>query len=386
MNSSGITKRVLVVGESSRSTLAVIRSLGRAGIEVDLATSDPHAPVVASRYVRNTIVLPRVSAGIPQWVAALYAAAEQKKYDLLIPTTEGVFVPCIENRDIFSRVVKCALPSSEAFAVTHNKASTSSLARKLGISTPLTTIIESESDIDLALQSAEFPVAIKPSHSRVIVDGIPVGLSVSIVHSIEAARNEILAKLPFGSVLVQEYWPGRGVGQEFICKEGHVLAQFQHNRIREQVGSGGSTYRVSAPMHAGMLEASRKILAELVWDGVVMVEYRFDEQTGEFVLLEINGRLWGSLPLAVAAGADFPLWIYNLFVLGSYPQYISGKKTYRKNLYGRDLFADISLCMRQGLWRGIACSFQSAVGLLVGKETWDSFSLDDMVPWIRECS
>jgi predicted ATP-grasp superfamily ATP-dependent carboligase len=41
-----------------------------------------------------------------------------------------------------------------------------------------------------------------------------------------------------------------------------------------------------------------------------MVEFKFDEATGDAALMEVNGRFWGSLPLALHAGADFPYALY----------------------------------------------------------------------------
>lgn len=38
-----------------------------------------------------------------------------------------------------------------------------------------------------------------------------------------------------------------------------------------------------------------------------MVEYKVDERTGTPYLMEVNGRFWGSLQLAVDAGVDFPV-------------------------------------------------------------------------------
>ena len=37
-----------------------------------------------------------------------------------------------------------------------------------------------------------------------------------------------------------------------------------------------------------------------------MVEFKRDERDGSLKLMEINGRFWGSLQLAVDAGVDFP--------------------------------------------------------------------------------
>jgi len=47
------------------------------------------------------------------------------------------------------------------------------------------------------------------------------------------------------------------------------------------------------------------------WEGVAMVEYRFDPDTRSAYLMEVNGRFWGSLPLAQHAGADFPTALVN---------------------------------------------------------------------------
>jgi hypothetical protein len=43
-----------------------------------------------------------------------------------------------------------------------------------------------------------------------------------------------------------------------------------------------------------------------------MMEYKQDRRTGECVLMEVNGRFWGSLELAVAAGVDFPFLAFQL--------------------------------------------------------------------------
>ena len=37
-----------------------------------------------------------------------------------------------------------------------------------------------------------------------------------------------------------------------------------------------------------------------------MVEYKVSQATGEPYIMEINGRFWGSLQLAIDAGVDFP--------------------------------------------------------------------------------
>ena len=68
-----------------------------------------------------------------------------------------------------------------------------------------------------------------------------------------------------------------------------------------------------------------------------MVVFKWQPETGKYWLMEINGRFWGSLPLAYAAGADFPKMLFDLLVLKQRPE----SKTYRKNVYCRKLTADL---------------------------------------------
>ena len=56
-----------------------------------------------------------------------------------------------------------------------------------------------------------------------------------------------------------------------------------------------------------LLEQSAALLHSFDWQGVAMVEYKIDARTGKTYLMEINGRMWGSIQLAIDAGVDFPL-------------------------------------------------------------------------------
>lgn len=85
-----------------------------------------------------------------------------------------------------------------------------------------------------------------------------------------------------------------------------------HRRIREVPPSSAaeSTY------NSELLKLGRKILELLNWHGVAMVEFRRDSATGEFKLIEINPKFWGTLDLAIAAEIDFPHLAVQMATLG----------------------------------------------------------------------
>ena len=59
-----------------------------------------------------------------------------------------------------------------------------------------------------------------------------------------------------------------------------------------------------------------------------MIEYKMDEATGLPYLMEVNGRFWGSLQLAVDAGVDFP----RLLVARALGEPARGPERYRPGL------------------------------------------------------
>jgi hypothetical protein len=61
------------------------------------------------------------------------------------------------------------------------------------------------------------------------------------------------------------------------------------------------------------------------------VEYKRDALTGQSYLMEVNGRFWGSLQLAIDAGVDFPM----LLVASALGERIKPLVTYRIGVRSR---------------------------------------------------
>lgn len=71
-----------------------------------------------------------------------------------------------------------------------------------------------------------------------------------------------------------------------------------------------------ADLHPAQMALSERLLQALDWDGPAMVEYRYEADSGRYWLMEVNGRYWGSLPLAWHCGAHFAWEAYRRAVLG----------------------------------------------------------------------
>ena len=102
-------------------------------------------------------------------------------------------------------------------------------------------------------------------------------------------------------------------------QDGRATLRFQHRRLHEWPPEGGvSTLCRAEPAasHAAQMALSEKLLQAIGWEGQAMVEYRHEPGSGRYWLMEVNGRFWGSQPLAWHCGAHFAWESYRRSVLG----------------------------------------------------------------------
>jgi len=387
-------KKVLILGQGTRSFLSVIRSLGRTGITVHAANSHPEDLALYSKYIKKYFQLPPFSE-VGRWKFEIISIVEKEKYDLVIPTDDA---PIILLQQITSEIKKhCNVYLLEdiAYTVTNNKLQTYSFCQSLGIQVPKFSTISKNDDLEKILKDFDFPLIIKPISSY-----SPDSLERKNLVKIAKEKDELLAILKnlFGNnstAIIQEYFDGAGIGVEVLAFQGEILTAFQHIRIHEKriwgirnIG-GASTYRRSQSVDPFLMLQVKKIIQGLNYTGVAMLEFRKDYKKKESVFIEINGRFWGSLPLAIAAGADFPFYLFQLLVENkkTFPQ------TYNNNLFCRSSTEDLywiydeitsyksNIKMQVGFIGKTVVEF---FNILLLRERNDTLVLDDPKPGIME--
>lgn len=384
--------KVLVLGGADRMALPIIRSLGRRGIEVHVAWCKERAWVARSRFLAARHPIPSPGEDAVSWPAALIALAKRERYDLVLPTTDIENLACQLHRSELEPHMRLYLLSPEAFHASRDKVETMRLAAALGVSCPRTLLLSDIARMDAELDSISVPAVVKPCSSfteRSLYDR----RHVRRVFSRDSLRQVVSASLEAGDpVMVQELVAGNGAGVELLVYEGEILYAFQHVRLHESVG-WGSTYRMSTPVAPELLDASGRLLRALRYTGIAMVEYRVEPKTGRWYLMEINGRFWGSLPLAVAAGADFPFFLYEMLVRGKRkfaPEYRLGVRcrslTLDARWFGRQLRS--SLDKSADGWDVNRVSGLRLVAELARAATFldpvDTLSRDDPAPFFAE--
>lgn len=298
-------RRVLVTDASRPSALSVIRSLGRAGFEVIAADPSPVTVGGASRYATAAGVYPSPFEGpVERTAAAIGEIACRHQVDLVVPVTDDVIVPLVAHPPELPDGCQMAMPGPDQLDVAGSKLATHELARTLGIDVPDSVVVRTSPPAPGIVERLGSPVAVKPDRSRRVgPDGRLVKGQVRYATSdAELAARVAEAGQP---VLVQSFHPGSGVGIGLVLDDGRPLLAVQHRRLHEVPLSGGaSALRETVPVDPVLLDQATALLGALRWTGAAMVEFKVGPSGTR--LMEINGRLWGSLPLAVRAGADVP--------------------------------------------------------------------------------
>jgi hypothetical protein len=218
----------------------------------------------------------------------------------LIPTHEEIFLISKYLNQLDG--IRTLVPGFESLKIAHKKELSSALANKLGISVPLTIIPDSEADCIAFFNNHEKPIVLKYGNSN-------SSKGVFYITTVAQLQEHYTS---LGNFILQEYVKGDGYGVSMLYNKGQARASFTHKRLEDKLSTGGtSTLRIGT--HNEMLEEwSKKILDHLSWNGVAMVEYKYDEVKKKGWFIEINPRFWGSLALPYYSGMDFPYLYYQI--------------------------------------------------------------------------
>jgi predicted ATP-grasp superfamily ATP-dependent carboligase len=308
----------IVLGVDTPIGLTVVRELGRHGVPVHAIGRTPHAIGSASRWVQSASV--RVpDKALADWLPARIRETGAKA---LLAISEGDLIALAAMPDV---IEGCTIltPRKGPLDKVLNKAETLNIAQGCGIDVPESWQPVAGQDFGAQTKALNLPVVLKWADANAVQPLLAAHDIAFLKAEFATTTDELLMALARYDALgrwplVQSYAAGHGVGHMLNMEAGRATLRFQHERLHEWPPEGGvsTLCRALDPLGcAGQLAKSEALLVAMGWEGPAMVEYRHDPAIGQFVLMEVNGRFWGSLPLAHQAGAEFAWELYRRRVL-----------------------------------------------------------------------
>jgi predicted ATP-grasp superfamily ATP-dependent carboligase len=381
--------RVFITDGETRAALAATRSLGSQGHEVIVGERRSPSLAQSSRYCAQSVIYPDPGTEVEAFGRELPRMLRALRVDVLLPIADITTFLVTHHREEIEAICALPVPSSSALDRAADKAGLLDTARRLGVPAPRSVRVERPGEAP-ALDFG-YPVVIKPHRSRVQTErgwmSCAVGYARSPEQLAHALANRPAHEYP---LLLQERIEGPGVGVFACYDRGRAVALFSHKRIRERPPWGGvSVLSESAALPPAARDFAVALLDDLRWHGVAMVEFKQDRLDDTPKLMEINGRFWGSLQLAIDAGVDFPA----LLIRGVRGESFAPQPPYAIGVRSRWLWGDVDHLLLTlvgsggapgpgvGRWRAVR-DFLAGGG--AARVKYENPRLDDLRPFLYE--
>jgi predicted ATP-grasp superfamily ATP-dependent carboligase len=368
---------VIVTDAALRTGLFTIRSLGRKGISITAV--EKKAPISLnlgfhSRYATNKITIHDVIYEENHFLDDLVKLLNG--HEVLFPISIYSIEAIAANIKRFENNIKLVpLAPYETIQSLNINTSLLEICKDLNIPFPKTYFPDSLHLVKTIAKKLQYPVYIKVQQEA--------DLSPSQRNEIAFGPNELIKKYknlhkiqPYP--LIQEKIEGSGCGYFTIYNQGESRITFCHKRIREYPTKGGPSSCCISWYDEKLVEYGRRLLDAVNWNGLAMIEFKYDIRDGLPKVMEVNPRMWGSIPLATICGIDFPYCLYKIAVEGD----IKPQHTYpvgvKMRFFYEDLAASVSYLIKGGANRTLFYHFLK--DLLDFRIRDGIFQLDDLKP------
>jgi protein-tyrosine-phosphatase/predicted ATP-grasp superfamily ATP-dependent carboligase len=288
--------KALIIDEGrDRSAVAAARALAADGWSVGSAACVRSLASRSSAVSRFHLV-PHTGAGMASFVEGTIAALHEGGYDIVFALWDAALLELSAQRDR----LPAELPYAEHRVVARgtDKQAVSEVAARVGLATPRTEAATPE-----ALAAWEGPAVIKPaSHAPSLFGALRYDRAGDAVGRAEEIRSA------GGIPLAQEVIEGRLMALTTVVdREGRLVTTSQQVAVHVWPRQVGITARgITVPVDQALAAQVAEFLRALGWFGLVQLQFLVPPG-GTPYLIDFNARFYGSLALAVRAGANHPV-------------------------------------------------------------------------------
>jgi predicted ATP-grasp superfamily ATP-dependent carboligase len=298
---------VLVTDADQRQAVAACESLGIAGYRVGTTSSTGFAPAQWSRFSQARFRTSDPRSDDRSFAEQLSAIASRGNFAAIVTGSDRSLVSISSHRELFPETLELGLPPHDVVEACVSKIGLLKGAGQAGLASRTSVVCHDLAEALDAAKEIDYPVMIKAGGMIHSENGrVPRWQSVMAWD-----ESTIQARAPeFGyPFLLQARERGAIVSVGGVFADGRLVASATSRYIRTwrpDAGSVSYSETIDPPPH--LLTAVEKLLGSMGWQGIFELEL-IERPDGGFVAIDLNPRLYGSLALALDAGASLPaIW------------------------------------------------------------------------------
>jgi D-aspartate ligase len=303
----------------------IVRALGRAGIGSAVFSSEPWDAAFRSRYARQTLLLPAFGEASFQAIcdrlSAFDSARAARPVLFHVGDSELMFVS--RFRHVLEASYRFLLPAAGLLEALISKVRFIDLAREARLPVPAARAFADGAEVAAAADTIEMPCIVKPAYNQ---DWFweteelrsRFGDYKQALRKFESRGSllEFCAGLPRRSAgfIVQSYVDG---GDERIVsfhgyfdEASRCLGYFLTREIRTNPPHSGDMAYCETIRDEALARLSVECLDRIGFRGIVKVDYKWDERTRAYKMLEIEPHYQSWHLLGAYAGVNLPLIAY----------------------------------------------------------------------------
>jgi len=286
-------KSVRVLFTSAGRRVELLRAFKRAfsalDLQGDITATDANPLAAALQVADHSEVVPRLDH--PDYAATLTDLCRRRGIDVVFPLIDpDIPVLAAMSDCLAASGTRVATVPRESVEKVQDKWHTLHVFRELSLPTPQSWLPR-----ELPRDGIAYPLFIKPR----------TGSSSANAFTVRNAEELSFFQNYVPAPMIQELLPGPEITSDVICDtRGHVMSVISRRRI--EVRSGEVMKGVTC-MDPIIIDSCCRIAKALNTKGPITVQGLYKDDVFHFT--EVNARLGGGVPLAIAAGARVAEWL-----------------------------------------------------------------------------
>ena len=293
--------------------LSMVRALGRDGIPVAVAASDPASKVKRSRYCTAEVRTPSWVDDPEAAAAALIAwGSEQRAAPVVFYQGDHDLLALSRARSRLAPHLRCVLPPAGLVEALADKLRFAALAERLRLPVPFTLTLPRGSElrgwdrfpcvVKPVMRSPRFAQLARNQKAMRVPDRSEMDALRAVIESYDT-DFVIQQAIDGGEECIESY-------HAYVRPGGEVIGEFTGRKLRTAPRLYGYSTYVEITDQDEVRRLGRSILERIGFSGVAKIDFKRDPRTGRLYLLEINPRfnLWHHA--GAAAGVSIPALVY----------------------------------------------------------------------------